>query len=96
VYDLRVLDTQVSIYVYGLDFLQQSSDVAEFVVLRQSAAVPQITFFPPTTVTYADQDVLVTAQAAFSACKIPETELIFEWTQIKASSSDPTIPAGES
>jgi hypothetical protein len=95
VYDLRVLDTQVSVFVYGVDFLRQASEIAEFVVLRQSSAVPQITFFPPVTVTYAEQDVLVTAQAEFSSCKMPETTLIFEWRQIKATNTDPTIPAGE-
>jgi len=90
--DLTVLDTPVSIYVYAVDFLRQASEVVEFVVTRQSAAVPQITFFPPITSTYADQEVLVTALAEFSECKIPETELLFEWTQVLQE--EPMIPAG--
>jgi hypothetical protein len=92
VYDLQVLETLVSIYVYGVDFLQQASEVAEFVVTRQSGAVPQISFYPPTTVTFADQDVLISAQAKFSECNVQEAQLLFEWSQV--SQNGLTIPAG--
>jgi hypothetical protein len=92
VYDLRVLDTPVSMYVSGVDFLHRTSEMAEFVVMRQSSAVPHITFFPPTTSIYADQEVLVTALAEFSDCKIRERELLFEWTQIL--NNEPRIPPG--
>jgi hypothetical protein len=92
VFDLRVLDTPVSIYVYGVDFLYRTSDVTEYIVVRQTSAVPHITFFPPNTSTYADQEVLVTARAEFSDCTVIEKDLLFEWTQIQDDQQK--IPAG--
>jgi hypothetical protein len=90
--NLGMLDAPVTIHVYGTDFLQQTSRVVEFVITRRSEPAPQITFFPPATVTYADQEVLVTALAEFSECGIPETALLFEWTQV--DNGDERIPAG--
>jgi hypothetical protein len=93
VIDMRLLDTSVSIYVYGIDFLQQASKTIELVPMRRSAAVPQIAFSPPSTTIFADQEALLTALAEFSECKLPEAQLLFEWSQV--SNQQHQIPAGQ-
>ena len=59
-----------------------------FMLVKMRSPLPTIRLVPSTLTVFPDEEILIRAEATFSACPVPHTDLTFSWTQ----RSGPPIP----
>ena len=70
------------------DYFGMESEPHLFFVTKTRNPTPTLQFVPSTLTIFQDQEASVRAEASFSACPVPQSDLIFTWKQ----TSGPLVP----
>ena len=82
-------DKAYQIVLTVTDSFGMESEPYVFELKKTKTPTPSLQFVPSTLTVFSDQEVNIRAEAAFSACPAPQSDLIFSWKQ----KSGPPIPA---
>jgi len=86
--EMPTLEKSYQIVLSVTDFFGMESEPYLFFLTKTRNPTPTLQFVPSTLTLFQDQEANVRAEATFSACPVPQSDLIFTWKQI----SGPRIP----